>query len=160
MQPAAAGGADLQRADRSEAAGAAAGVAHGTAQATTFSYLQYSREISASRAPYPAAIGVDLATLFQLAGRVALAAFAWLTRDSREQILHLQRLGRTISSPARFLHSRDAPYACPTPFSHLVFPTSLSASWPVCPRPFESLRTDYGMMQNSHSSCILKHNGR
>ena len=47
---AAVGGADLQRADRSEAAGAAAGVAQGTAQAIAFSYLQHSREISASRA--------------------------------------------------------------------------------------------------------------
>src|SRR5207244_4076503 len=89
----------------------------------------------------------------------ALAAFAWLTRDSREQILHLQRLGRTISSSARFLHSRDAPYACPTPFSHLVFPTSLSASWPVCPRPFESLRTDYGLLEtqvaNPHTGKLM-----
>ena|SRR3989442_1360695 len=39
-------------------------VTHGTAQATAFSYLQHSREISASRAQHPVAIGVDLATLF------------------------------------------------------------------------------------------------
>lgn len=60
----AAGRADLQRADRSEAAGAAARVAYGSAQATAFSDLQYSREISASRAPYPAAIGLELAAVF------------------------------------------------------------------------------------------------
>src|SRR5207244_11521035 len=47
---AAAGGADLQRADRSEAAGAAAGVAHGTAQATSFSSFLSSSETNASSA--------------------------------------------------------------------------------------------------------------
>jgi len=41
-----------------EAAGAAAGVALGTAQAIAFSYLQHSREISASRAQHLAAIGL------------------------------------------------------------------------------------------------------
>ena len=61
---AAAGGVDPQRADRVEAVGPAAGVAHGTAQATAFSYLQHSWKISASRAQHPVAIGVDLATLF------------------------------------------------------------------------------------------------
>src|SRR5260370_19431517 len=61
---AAAGGADLQPADRSETAGAAAGVAQGAAQATAVSYLQPSPENCASHAPYPASIGKDLATLF------------------------------------------------------------------------------------------------
>src|SRR5208337_1395943 len=76
---AAAGGADLQPTDRSEATGTAAGAAYSTAQAAALSDLQHSGEISASRAPHPAAVGAELATVFQLARCPALAAFAgWL----------------------------------------------------------------------------------
>src|SRR5664279_5573584 len=73
---AATGGADLQRADGAEAAGAAGRTDHRTTQAFAVSDLLHPGQVGPSCAANPAAVGAELAALFQLALCPALAALA------------------------------------------------------------------------------------
>src|ERR1019366_8407504 len=73
---AAAGGADLQPADGTEAAGAAAGAADGAAQAAALSDFSHAGKTGPPRAPHAAAAGSQLEPVFQLAVRTALVTFA------------------------------------------------------------------------------------
>src|ERR1035437_9738468 len=73
---AATGGAELQRADGAETAGAAPGATDGAAPTAAHSGLLHTGKTGPPRAPHASAAGSQLEPVFQLAVRPSRAAFA------------------------------------------------------------------------------------
>src|SRR5664280_1605214 len=97
---AATGGADLQRADGAEAAGAAGRTDRRATEAFAVSDLLHPGQVGPSCAANPAAAGAELAALFQLAPCPALAALAGvrLTQAKSSQAKQTQQPGARAGS--------------------------------------------------------------
>jgi len=111
----AAGGVDPQRADRVEAVGPAAGVAHGTAQALRFLIFNTPGKLVHSRAQTLLRLG-GLGNAF-LTGRARCACYLCLLADPHREnkIFHLQKGRQTYFLPCTLLHSRETRH---TPARH------------------------------------------
>src|ERR1017187_8476204 len=148
---AATGGADLQRADGAEAAGAAGRTDHRATQAFAVSDLLHPGQAGASCAANPAAAGAELAALFQLALCPALAALAGvrLTQTKSSQAKPTQQPGaRGGKQPVRKYTARGLAPACESACRcHELYRVSRRPCL-IAARPpevvFNFLRTDYG----------------
>src|ERR1035437_2278048 len=147
---AATGGAELQRADGAETAGAAAGATDGAAQAAALSDLSHAGKTGPPRAPHAAAAGSQLEPVFQLAVRPSRAAFARaLLKPGVEN--HFRLVPPHDGDPSRPCCLENGPSLAARPLP-APWPTLLPARSPVRLLPPPStvashlLRTDYGPM--------------
>src|ERR1035437_5363501 len=156
---AATGGAELQRADGAETAGAAAGATDGAAQAAALSDLSHAGKTGPPRAPHAAAAGSQLEPVFQLAVRPSRAAFARaLLKPGVEN--HFRLVPPHDGDPSRPCCLENGPSLAARPLP-APWPTLLPARSRVrlLPPPAtvasHLLRTDYGTLRRVSSSAKL-----
>src|ERR1035437_9941141 len=161
---AATGGAELQRADGAETAGAAAGATDGAAQAAALSDLSHAGKTGPPRAPHAAAAGSQLEPVFQLAVRPARAGFARaLLKPGVEN--HFRLVPPHDGDPSRPCCLENGPSLAARPLP-APWPTLLPARSPVRLLPPPStvashlLRTDYGQRCILGQPSPLPYNGR
>src|ERR1035437_10478073 len=161
---AATGGAELQRADGAETAGAAAGATDGAAQAAALSDLSHAGKTGPPRAPHAAAAGSQLEPVFQLAVRPSRAAFARaLLKPGVEN--HFRLVPPHDGDPSRPCCLENGPSLAARPLP-APWPTLLPARSPVRLLPPPStvashlLRTDYGLPCGAKPRSFRLHTAR